>query len=62
MEQNVPALWEESQSGLELAMQELEALEAPGFWTAVGASVGATVVSAAAYGGYYVVSVSIVST
>lgn len=33
--------------GLELAMQELEALEAPGWWTAAGvvAGVGATAVA-----------------
>lgn len=43
---------QDEQPGLELAMQELEALEAPGLWTAVGASVGATVVSTAAYSGY----------
>lgn len=37
---------------LELGLQELESLEAPGFWTAVGVSVGVTVASAAAYGSY----------
>ncbi len=37
----------EFESGLELAMQELEALEAPGWWTAAGvvAGVGATAVA-----------------
>jgi hypothetical protein len=37
---------------LELGMQELEPMEAPGLWTAIGASVGATVVSLSAYGSY----------
>lgn len=37
----------EFEPGLELAMQELEALEAPGWWTAAGvvAGVGATAVA-----------------
>ena len=33
-------------SALELGRQELEAMEAPGWWTAGGVIVGATVVSA----------------
>jgi hypothetical protein len=36
-------------AGLELAMQELEALEAPGWWTAAGAAAGVVLVTAAAY-------------
>jgi hypothetical protein len=35
--------------GLELAMQELEALEAPGWWTAIGVSAGVSAVSVASY-------------
>lgn len=37
---------------LELGLQELETLEAPGFWTGVGVSVGVISASAAAYGSY----------
>lgn len=37
---------------LELGLQELETLEAPGFWTGVGVSVGVVSASAAAYGSY----------
>ncbi|MCG8654523.1 daptide-type RiPP [Yimella sp. NH-Cas1] len=46
---------------LELGLQELESLEAPGFWTTVGVSVGVTAASAAAYGSY-AVSVATVAT
>lgn len=41
----------EQEPALELAMQELEALEAPGLWTAVGVSVGTSVASAVSYVG-----------
>lgn len=37
---------------LELAMQELEPMEAPGWWTAIGVSVGVVVTATAAYGTY----------
>lgn len=41
----------ESEPGLELAMQELEALEAPGFWTAAGVVAGVGATAAASYVG-----------
>ncbi|MCJ1678476.1 MULTISPECIES: daptide-type RiPP [unclassified Streptomyces] len=37
---------------LELGMQELEAMEAPGWWTGIGVGAGVVVASAAAYGSY----------
>ncbi|MFD3544169.1 daptide-type RiPP [Streptomyces sp. NPDC058655] len=49
-----------SNSVLELGMQELEAMEAPGFWsTAAGVSAGMSTVSAVAYSAAWVASVSI---
>lgn len=49
-----------SNSVLELGMQELEAMEAPGFWsTAAGVSAGMSVVSGVAYSAAWVASVSI---
>ena len=44
MEKHVP--------GLELSMQELETLEAPGWWTAAGIAAGVVVTGAAVYGGW----------
>ncbi|MFI1045620.1 daptide-type RiPP [Streptomyces griseoruber] len=35
---------------LELGMQELEAMDAPGWWTAIGVSAGVVVSASAAYG------------
>ncbi|MFG2311991.1 daptide-type RiPP [Streptomyces sp. NPDC048566] len=46
---------------LELGMQELEAMEAPGWWTAVGVSAGVVVASAAGYGSY-VASAAVIAT
>ncbi|MFI5981385.1 daptide-type RiPP [Streptomyces sp. NPDC051555] len=46
---------------LELGMQELEAMEAPGWWTGIGIGAGAVVASAAAYGSY-VASAAIIAT
>lgn len=43
---------EASTPGLEPAMQELEALEAPGWWTAAGIAAGVVVTGAAVYGGW----------
>ncbi|MFD4633546.1 daptide-type RiPP [Streptomyces sp. NPDC058284] len=37
---------------LELGLQELETLEAPGWWTGAGVSVGVVSASAAAYGSW----------
>ncbi len=37
---------------LELGMQELEAMEAPGVWTGVGISAGIIVSASAAYGSW----------
>ena len=51
----------EETPALEIAMQELEPMEAPGLWTAIGVSVGVSVVTVSAYGGY-AVSVSAVTT
>ncbi len=51
----------EETPALEIAMQELEPMEAPGVWTAIGVSVGVSVVTVSAYGGY-AVSVSAVTT
>ncbi|MFC4066939.1 daptide-type RiPP [Actinoplanes subglobosus] len=45
---------------LELGLQELEAMEAPGWWTAAGVSAGVVVTSAAGYGGY-IASVAILT-
>ena len=39
---------------LELGMQELEATEAPGWWTVIGVSAGAVVSASAAYSGWVV--------
>lgn len=39
---------------LELGMQELEAMEAPGWWTAVGVSAGVVVSASVAYGSWAV--------
>lgn len=39
-------------AALELGLQELETLDAPGWWTGIGVSVGVTAASAAAYGGW----------
>ncbi|WP_328913226.1 MULTISPECIES: daptide-type RiPP [unclassified Streptomyces] len=39
-------------AALELGLQELETLEAPGFWTGVGVVVGVVAASAVAYGSY----------
>lgn len=38
-----------SLSSLELGMQELEAMEAPGWWTGIGISVGAVVTYVSVY-------------
>ncbi len=38
-----------SEPGLELAMQELEALEAPGWWTAAGVAAGIGATALASY-------------
>ncbi|MFI2431564.1 daptide-type RiPP [Streptomyces sp. NPDC018693] len=46
---------------LELGMQELEAMEAPGWWTAVGVSAGVVVASAVGYGSY-VASAAVIAT
>ncbi len=40
------------QPDLELGMQELEAMEAPGWWTAIGVSAGIVVSASVAYGSY----------
>jgi hypothetical protein len=45
---------------LELGMQELEPMEAPGWWTVIGISAGAAVSASAAYSGW-VVSAAIVT-
>lgn len=37
---------------LELSMQELEPMEAPGWWTAAGVVAGVIVSASAAYGSY----------
>ncbi|MCG7416910.1 MULTISPECIES: daptide-type RiPP [Microbacterium] len=37
---------------LELAMQELEPMEAPGWWTAAGVAAGVIASASAAYGSY----------
>lgn len=37
---------------LELAMQELEPMEAPGWWTAIGVGAGIVASASAAYGSY----------
>lgn len=44
---------------LELGLQELETLEAPGWWTGVGVSVGVVSASAAAYGSYALTAATI---
>ncbi|WP_199810631.1 daptide-type RiPP [Streptomyces rimosus] len=45
---------------LELGMQELEVMEAPGFWsTAAGVGTGITVVSAVGYSAAWGISVSV---
>ncbi|MFC1408291.1 daptide-type RiPP [Streptacidiphilus sp. N1-12] len=41
-------------TALELGMQELEAMEAPAFWTAVGVGVGIVVSVSAAYASFAV--------
>ncbi|MEU9718896.1 daptide-type RiPP [Streptomyces sp. NPDC047976] len=46
---------------LELGMQELEAMEAPGWWTGIGVSAGVVVTSAAGYGSY-VASAALIAT
>ncbi|NGO46566.1 daptide-type RiPP [Streptomyces ureilyticus] len=43
---------EHESAALELGLQELETLEAPGLWTNVGIGVGVTAASAAAYGSW----------
>lgn len=45
---------------LELDMQELEAMEAPGWWTVIGVSAGVVVSASAAYSGW-VISATIVT-
>lgn len=45
---------------LELGMQELEPMEAPGWWTVIGISAGTVVSASAAYSGW-VVSAAIVT-
>ncbi|WP_188266064.1 MULTISPECIES: daptide-type RiPP [unclassified Streptomyces] len=42
--------FEKAQPVLELGMQELEAMDAPGWWTVVGISAGVIVSASAAYG------------
>ncbi|MFI2032954.1 daptide-type RiPP [Streptomyces buecherae] len=42
--------FEKTQPVLELGMQELEAMDAPGWWTAAGVSAGVVVSASAAYG------------
>ncbi|MFD7028528.1 daptide-type RiPP [Streptomyces sp. NPDC059917] len=42
-------------------MQELEAMEAPGWWTGIGVGAGVVVASAAAYGSY-VASAALIAT
>ena len=37
---------------LELGMQELESMEAPGWWTAAGVAAGVVVTGSLAYGGW----------
>ena len=37
---------------LEIAMQELEPMEAPGWWTAAGVAAGVIASASAAYGSY----------
>ncbi|MFF5706164.1 daptide-type RiPP [Streptomyces sp. NPDC012794] len=46
---------------LELGMQELEAMEAPGWWTGIGVGAGVVVASAAGYGSY-VASAALIAT
>ncbi|AJE84334.1 MULTISPECIES: daptide-type RiPP [Streptomyces] len=46
-------------AALELGLQELETLEAPGLWTNVGISVGVVSASAAAYGSYALTAATI---
>ena len=46
-------------AALELGLQELESLEAPGFWTAVGVGVGVSAASAAAYGSWALTAATI---
>ncbi|MFY4722024.1 daptide-type RiPP [Streptomyces sp. LaBMicrA B280] len=41
---------EKIQPVLELGMQELEAMDAPGWWTAAGVGAGIVVSASAAYG------------
>ena len=48
-------------AALELGLQELETLEAPGWWTGIGIVVGVSAASAAAYGSA-ALSVALVST
>lgn len=50
---------ENEQPGLELAMQELEPLEAPGFWTGFKASVAVSAASVGAYSTSVAVSVAV---
>jgi hypothetical protein len=46
-------------AALELGLQELETLEAPGFWTGVGIGVGVVSASLVAYGSYALTAATI---
>lgn len=52
--------WTIGTAPLELDMQELEPMEAPGWWTAAGISAGVIVSASAAYGSW-ALSVAIVT-